>query len=152
MLHLFSGINSLLLSVHLIPCYRRLAFSCSCHIFFLRWFTSFTIRKSLTLSLPTYNLPPSQIFPTIDSLPALELTPRTSWSGRFFWASRFSFLVLFITFSVFVVSCNRLSWLPVSSWTHKNNVSYVGYPAFSAPHRGSRPNVKTRSLVPFSFF
>jgi len=69
-----------------------LIFPCSYYISLCR-FISLTVHDSLTLSLPTQNLPLSQLFPVINSLPAPELTLQTSWVDRFFRAPRFSFLI-----------------------------------------------------------
>jgi len=70
------------LSVNLIPVPQSLSslFICSCHIL-LSQLTTITIHNSLSLSLPSQDLPFSQIFPTTDSLPASGLTPQLyDWS------------------------------------------------------------------------
>jgi len=118
--HLVSGINSLVLSVNLIPLPLRLACSCSYHIFSVCQLTTLTIHNSRSLSLPPEDLPLSQIFPTIDFLQASGLAPRTLWLDHFFWACWvvvFSLLLLF-----FWVLCGRLSWLFVSYCVHINIV------------------------------
>ena len=114
MLHLVSGINLLLLSIKLIPIYLWLAFSCSYGMFFLCWFFTVTIHKSLTLEIYL-----------IDSLLTSRLTPRTLWLDCYFWATRFLFLVLFVTFSVFLVPCGKVRWLPVSFRVQDNIVYHI---------------------------
>ena len=123
--HLVSGINFLLLSINVIPAPLSLS---SMFIVHAPTTSSHPVNSplspsvSLSLSLPTQDLPPSQIIPTIDSLPASGLTPRTSWLDRFFWAARFfvSSLLFFCS-----VPCSRLSWLLVSFWAHVNIVHRI---------------------------
>ena len=84
------------------------ACSCSYHVFSLCQLTTLTLHNSLSLSLPTQDLPLPRILPTTDSILVSELTPLTLWLDRFFWASQFWFLVSSLLCSGFFGSVQQI--------------------------------------------
>ena len=105
-----SEINSLLLSVNLVPVSLSLTrLSCSYHIFSLCWFTTLAIYNSLTFRSRPKAYLFHKTFPTVES-PSISGWLHDSWRDRFFWASRFLF---FLSFSLRFcgVPCGRSCFL-----------------------------------------
>ena len=102
--------------------YLWLTCSCLYHIFFLCWLTTLTIcnfglfHSLLKTYLVHKSFQPHSFFRSRDGL------HYTRWfllSISAFYFSSFHYCFCFM------VPCGRLSWLPISSWSHENIVYHI---------------------------